>query len=201
MVTLQSGRSTSTSRVAINLEKQLGESAEMPQLSTKRLHGADLDARAINRRPWLSTQRAKFGVGDITAFEPGTPLVLSPTGTAFTATSPEGVGDVWDSPDTTQYYSNGTPKSEAVSPITPPTAYTALDEESPVPKASKVLRAVVATSVSRTHTVVGLQSSPGRSENDGPEQLSAEDYFKPKKLFRNLTKDLQASKAYNPRLL
>jgi hypothetical protein len=201
MVTLRSGRSTDTSRVAVKLEGQPREPAELTYLSAKHPRGTDSATRTAKRRPRLNPPRTEFGVGNVATFEPGTPTVLSPTRTASTVSSPGDDNDTWDSPDRTREHSDGTLKSEASSPIAPPTVYEVLDKQTPVSKALKVVQASAVKIGSNTHAVVQIQTRSRKKENEKLEQIQSEDYsFKPRKLIRNLTKELQASKAYDPTL-
>jgi hypothetical protein len=199
MVTLRSGRhTTSTSHTTIKPENQPNASIEISQLATKRRHDTDIVARNANIRLKPNSPQTRFGLGKFAAFEPETPLVLSPTSTASTVSSPGDVNDVWDSPDGTREHSNETLKSEASSPMTPPTVYNIQDKRNPMPKEFNVVQASIVKTVARTHIAMQLSTRATRIEDEQPEQLPAEDYFfKPKKLFRNLTKVFQASKAYD----
>jgi hypothetical protein len=121
MVRLRSGRSTSTSRVTIKLEEETKASTETSQLTTKRRHGTEIVARNAKLRPRLNPPQPRSGLGNFAAFETETPLVLSPSSTVSTAASPGDVNSVWDSPDRNRDHADETPKSEASSPMTPPT--------------------------------------------------------------------------------
>jgi hypothetical protein len=199
MVRLRSGRSTSTSRVTIKPENEMKASIEISPLATKRRHDTEIVARNAKLRPKLNSPQPRFGLGNFAAFDTETPLVLSPTSTASTVASPSDVNGVWDSPDGNRDHSNETPKSEASSPMTPSTVCYTQGEHKPVPKLISVVQGNVVKSVARAQITVQLSTRATGSENEQPKGVQAEDYvFKPEKLFRNLTKVFQASKAYDP---
>jgi hypothetical protein len=124
--------------------------------------------------------------------DPGSPVVLSPTESVSTTSSPGAENDIWGSPETPSLRPGGTPATEVLTPLTPPTTYDEDNDQSPIPKATKSLRTTAIRRAAATDTVAPRSIA---SVDIKTEELEADDYFQPKKLFRNLTKDFQASKS------
>jgi hypothetical protein len=125
--------------------------------------------------------------------KPGTPLVLSPTGTASTASSPGAINYDWDTPESTDHYRKTTSGDLVSTPLTPPTTC-----ERPAKKRlMNTIKHVATTGITTTSNI-----SPSEEADEDVERLQDEDYFfKPKKLIRNLTKELQASESQQPEIL
>jgi hypothetical protein len=117
--------------------------------------------------------------------ESETPLILSPTGTASTASTPDASSHVWDTPQSTHQL-NAKSQDFVLTPLTPPTTC-----DRPAKRIS--IHAIEHVAATETLTTSNVKLS---GEDDRCiEKSQDEDYFfKPKKLIRNLTKELQASK-------
>lgn len=131
-------------------------------------------------------------------FDPGTPLILSPTETVSAASSPGASNDIWDSPETPSHQPIGKSGTEVLTPLTPPMTYDVSVEQTPIPTAPRSLL----TTVIKDATIFGKEAARiARSgdEDEWKEHILGGDYFQPKRLSRNLTKDLQASKSQDPK--
>lgn len=171
------------------------ESTETTCIATKRRHDTGDSTQNASTRPRLNSSQFEFGAGSPAAFESETPLVLFPTSTAYTEATPEGLDEVSGSPDRNRNYSNETPASEASTLMTP----SKVCDTNRNSASDHNLLEVIQTSVATTYVAMHSMSGLDKDENVETERELVEDYvFKPKKLFRNLTKVFQASKSNNP---
>jgi hypothetical protein len=115
-----------------------------------------------------------------------TPLLLSPTGTASTASSPGTYDVIWDSSTPSHLQNSEMPSDSVFTPSTPSTLTRRVT-------GSRAEQQIVATG-----TPVLCEDSCTRQTSSRMKNLQEEDYFfKPVKLFRNLTDKLHASKSQN----
>jgi hypothetical protein len=129
--------------------------------------------------------------------DPGSPVLLSPTDSVSSASSPGAENDLWGTPETPLLRPGRTPTTEVLTPLTPLTTYDEDNEQSPIPKATKSLRTRGIRRAVATDTVASRTASVDIEKED----LEADDYFQPKKVVRNLTKELRASKSQSPRVI
>jgi hypothetical protein len=147
--------------------------------------------RNLGATPTRPPLRVKSTVKDTPGIEPKSPLVLSPTDTASTASTPGHGYDIWDLPETPQQCRIETGTS---TPLTPPTANHMLK------KPSRLLRTPLNDEVERVVERRIFGSDNKKYSEKGDKWINPfqhEDYFsKPLKLGRTLTKELQARKLY-----
>lgn len=114
---------------------------------------------------------------------------LSPTGTISSTSSPGVSNDTWDSPETPSHHPVAGSRIETQTPLTPPTTSNLSAKRGfiPSPPSSPLTFLTKQTTTARKV----LACMPGLAgAKDGLTEL---DDFKPKKLIRSLTKELQAS--------
>lgn len=120
-------------------------------------------------------------------------LLLSPTETVSTASSP-GLSDKdWDILETPSYRPVTKSKFEPQTPLTPPSTYKDVYKED---------TSIFVSRLSFSPPLADQRMETGKMEvlmshaevKTGGMWVANEDYFQPKKLIRNLTKELQASK-------
>jgi hypothetical protein len=125
--------------------------------------------------------------------ESGTP------GTASTASSP-GTGDeIWDSPLPSSHHLHQSPSDVPLTPLTPPSVNAASPYSIPAPQSLKDLlkQSVDAGAASDTVETIHAQFC-AKPDLLGHTDLEEDYFFEPKKLIRNLTKELQASEFQFP---
>lgn len=140
-----------------------------------------------------------FDMDDHPVIKSETPLLLSPTGTASTASSP-GIGnDVWDSPLPSSRHLGQYRSNVALTPLTPPSADGASPDSTPAPKARKAV-SVKSVEEGAARNAVATLHAKYCAKTDLPVDTTLEEdyFFKPQKLIRNLTKELQASELQCP---
>jgi hypothetical protein len=127
------------------------------------------------------------------------PLLLSPTGTVSTASSPGTNDDIWGSPLPSSHHRSSAYSDVTLTPLTPLSACDASPDSTPVSRAYKTsLVECVEEGVARD-AVATLNASYLAETNLRIDATQNEDYFfKPPKLIRNLTKELQASELQYP---
>jgi hypothetical protein len=108
---------------------------------------------------------------------------MSPSiGASSTASSPANVWNVFDSPDTPTHQLSGS-MTEAFTPCTPPTIYSMVEEDGSLWRSENLLP------LTKKEMLGPAMDESKADDND-------EGYFHPKKLIRNMTKELQASKLH-----
>ena len=125
-------------------------------------------------------------------FELAAPSMSSPTESASAPSSPGAGSDIWDSPETPSNKTVGESAIEVFTPLTPPTTYQVSVEHTSITKAHGSLltdNAVISDEIK------ALIPYAGDDEDEQRAGIQDEGYFKPKKLIRNLTKELQARKS------
>ena len=105
----------------------------------------------------------------------------SPTGTVSFVSSPAGSNEIWDLPETPCSQSGKASPSRMLTPLTPPTPSGPLGKSHITP-VSKLSRGIGVSPMSRLQLF------------DKKDTLPQDDQFQPKKLFRNLTLELEASR-------
>ncbi|KAH7088983.1 T5orf172 domain-containing protein [Paraphoma chrysanthemicola] len=122
-----------------------------------------------------------------------TPVLVSPTGTSSTASSPGIADDIWDSPVPPNHYLSGTRRNNALTPLTPPSVHGVSLDYTPVPKARKALLPKSVEDGAERDEAATLKVDHGAETKPCIDSAQNEDYFfKPQKLIRNLTKELKA---------
>ncbi|OAG07516.1 DUF1766-domain-containing protein [Paraphaeosphaeria sporulosa] len=134
-----------------------------------------------------------FNVDDHSDVNSETPLPLPSTGTASTASSPGTIDDIWDSPLPSSHHLSPTCSDVTLTPLTPPSAHYVSPDSSPAPRAYKALPVKCVEEGGARDALATLNASHCAKTNLGIDPTQDEDYFfKPQKLIRNLTKELQA---------
>jgi hypothetical protein len=120
-------------------------------------------------------------------------------GTTSIASTP-GTGDcVWDSPLPSSHHLRQFPNDVALTPFTPPSAYGARPDSTPASQARKSLLGQSVEEGTASDTVATLHAKYCAKPDLLAHANLEEDYFfEPKKLIRNLTKELQASEFQFP---
>ena len=135
-----------------------------------------------------------FNVNDHSGINPESPLVVSPTGTASTASSPGTADDIWDSPLPSSHHLSSACSNVALTPLTPQSAHYASPDSTPAPRAYKAFPVKCVEERAAKDALANLNASPCAKTNSRIDATQDEDYFsKPQKLIRNLTKQLEAS--------
>jgi hypothetical protein len=198
MATCRPTKSTQLRQAVVKLE--IGQAEPNGRLHLHNeypLSGLSQGVQTPDRIPRLQHLRVNSTIEDIADFEPGSPLVISPTDSASEAPTPEDGCNVWDLPDTPQHLRDETSNNGARTPITPPSIYKVLKGSIEVPNTNDAILEQAVKSVVETHTFTINRTNCGKKEDQCIDLSQGEDYFsKPDKLFRNLTKQLQASKLY-----
>jgi len=136
---------------------------------TKKLHGTAVPA----------TPSSRHGPNIPSLLESRSLMRSTPMTSVSTVSTPPASEDIWDPPDTPCGRSRRTTINRLLTPITPPTpaGYRVKLESTPPPKLSFDINA---SPICKQHL-----------EKSG--SLSRDDIFEPKKLFRRLTEELEAS--------
>jgi hypothetical protein len=140
-----------------------------------------------------------FDMDDHPVFKPETPLLLSPTGTASTASSPGTGNDIWDSPLPSSRHLGQYRSNVELTPLTPPSADGAFPDSTPAPKACKAV-SVKSVEEGAAGDAVATLHAEYCAKTDLPVDATLEEdyFFKPQKLIRNMTKEFQASELQCP---
>jgi hypothetical protein len=189
-------RGIKTCQYAVKIETQRNRVQE--KLLSRTSVSRNVELRPANdlESEFLDT----FNVDDHSDIISETPLPLSSTGTASKASSPGITDDIWDSPlpsshDLNSAFSNVT--LTPLTPLTPLSAHCASPDSTPAPRACKAFPVKGVEGVEKgagRDALATLNTSYCAKTNVRIDTTQDEDcFFKPQKLFRNLTKELQAS--------
>ncbi|KAH7068931.1 meiotically up-regulated gene 113-domain-containing protein [Paraphoma chrysanthemicola] len=122
-----------------------------------------------------------------------TPILVSPTGTSSTASSPGIANDIWDSPVPPNHYLSETRRNNALTPLTPASVHGVSLDYTPAPKARKALLLKSVEDGAERDEAATVNADHGAETKLSIDSTQNEDYFfKPQKLIRNLTKELKA---------
>lgn len=119
------------------------------------------------------------------------PLILSSSGSSSAASSPGAKDDIWDTQETPLRRSPRLLDRKDWTPLTPPTSYEAQPKKSFFGKATESPLALTVTKTSSSARTTTSILDEAELENT----LDDEEDFKPRKLFRNCTDDLNASES------
>lgn len=177
---------------SISVEEKSPASTSIPRSGTSACNVESAPVEDVKSKPFGTIHvESHFDI------KSETPLLVSPIGTASTASSP-GIGnDIWDSPVPSNYCLGVTGRNNVLSPLTPLSAHDASLDSTPAPEARKELLAKSVKYEASRNTVATLDTDCGAERNLQIDIAQDEDYFfKPQKLIRNLTKELKASELW-----
>jgi hypothetical protein len=157
------------------------------------LHGLKPLSRTLGQAIGIAFLEPKIALSypPISGF--GSPLILSPTQSISVASSPVSWSDILYSPGTPIAHFGRAVADEFLTPatpLTPPTPDRFVDQ-SPVSRVIKTLRVRSPKSAVKAEA---LEVDNAALVEKGIEDLRFDERFRPKKLIRNLTKQLQARK-------
>lgn len=183
-------RGIQTCQYAVKIETQRNSVQE--KLLSRTSVSRNVELRPVNdlESEFLDT----FNVDDHSDINSETPLPLSSTGTASKASSPGITDDIWDSSLPASYDLNSAFSNVTLTPLTPLSAHCASPDSTPAPRARKAFPVKGIEKGAGRDALATLNTSYCAKTNVRIDTTQDEDYFfKPQKLFRNLTKELQAS--------
>lgn len=166
----------------------------------------EVETRPIGRALWNSNpvtrtpdkaikyQPLQPGIGPDYAIDLSSqgPLVLSPTAKSSGASASSAGMDMWDSPRTPSQCPDKMSMIGVWTPFTLPTTHDVSAEQTPAPEATKIPPKKAGKSTAPIDTAISCTSDLGEKKHQ-KKALQGDVYFQPKKLIRNMTKELQAS--------